>query len=81
MGVVRFSICIQIRYPGAGKGIRLRRSHQSKFKRSDTSVSLDSWHDSMHVLVGTGGDHTGHMVEAAVAGVKSNVNKPFLINC
>ena len=37
--------------------------------RADTSISLESWHDDIHLLVGTGDGYTGHMADSAVAGV------------
>jgi len=35
----------------------------------DPSVSLESWHDLIHVLVGTGDGNEGHMADPAIAGV------------
>lgn len=37
--------------------------------QSDTSISLESWHDDIHGLVGTGNGYRGHMGNPAVAGV------------
>ena len=37
--------------------------------QSDTSISLESWHDDIHGLVGTGNGFRGHMGNPAVAGV------------
>lgn len=37
--------------------------------RWDSNVSLESWHDDIHVLVGTGDGYAGHMTKVPVAGV------------
>lgn len=39
---------------------------------SDTSISLESWHDSIHGLVGNG-SFGGHMGDPAIAGVKQTI--------
>ena len=33
-------------------------------------VSIEAWHDDIHMLVGTGDGATGHMGNSAVAGVR-----------
>jgi hypothetical protein len=35
----------------------------------DSSISLESWHDLIHVLVGIGDGNEGHMADPAIAGV------------
>ena len=52
-----------------------------RFKRNDTSVSLESWHDHIHNLVGTGSGYGGHMADPAVAGVKISLSQGFLRTC
>lgn len=37
----------------------------------DTSISLESWHDDIHMLVGTGSKFYGHMAWPEVAGVRN----------
>lgn len=37
--------------------------------QDDTSVSLESWHDDIHTLVGTGYPYNGHMALPPTAGV------------
>ena len=37
--------------------------------QNDTSISLESWHDDIHVLVGTG-NSSGHMGDPAIAAVR-----------
>jgi hypothetical protein len=37
--------------------------------QNDTAVSLESWHDTMHGLIGTGVGYAGHMGVVGVAGV------------
>ena len=37
--------------------------------QNDTSVSLESWHDTIHGLIGTGVRYGGHMGNPAIAGV------------
>jgi hypothetical protein len=41
-----------------------------KYQR-DTAVSLESWHDKIHGLIGTGQGYGGHMADPSVAGVSS----------
>ena len=35
----------------------------------DPSVSLESWHDLIHILVGAGDGNEGHMADTAIAAV------------
>lgn len=37
--------------------------------QEDTAISLESWHDDIHGLVGTGFPYGGHMGNPAIAGV------------
>ena len=37
--------------------------------QTDTAVSLESWHDNIHTLIGTGQGYGGHMGNPAIAGV------------
>jgi hypothetical protein len=37
----------------------------------DTAVSLESWHDNIHGLIGTGQGYGGHMSDPSIAGVSS----------
>ena len=37
--------------------------------QTDTSISLESWHDDIHTLVGSGTRYGGHMGDPAIAGV------------
>jgi len=37
--------------------------------QTDTAVSLESWHDKIHGLIGTGQGYGGHMGDPAIAGV------------
>lgn len=39
--------------------------------QGDTSVSLESWHDTIHGLIGTGVGSGGHMGYPPIAGVIS----------
>lgn len=41
----------------------------SRGKYTDTRVSLESWHDDIHDLVGTGDKCWGHMGEPSLAEV------------
>ena len=43
----------------------------------ETSVSLESWHDHIHGLVGAGHGFGGHMGKPEVAGVKCYDQYPF----
>lgn len=38
----------------------------------ETSVSLETWHDDIHGLVGSGNPYRGHMSNPAIAGVSTN---------
>lgn len=54
------------------------RSHEvdEKGKRldtADTSISLESWHDDIHLLVGTGNGSKGHMASSGVAAVRNYI--------
>ena len=40
-----------------------------KSRRYDTSISLESWHDFIHGLVGTGDGNAGHMADPSIASV------------
>ena len=42
---------------------------------NDTRVSLESWHDKIHVLIGAGSGYAGHMAIPEYAGVKRGVNQ------
>lgn len=42
--------------------------------QSDTAVSLESWHDTIHGLIGTGVRYGGHMGDPAIAGVYNPLN-------
>ena len=47
-------------------------SHRlSRGGSSDTSISLESWHDNIHGLVGEG-SFLGHMGDPAIAGVSGS---------
>ena len=37
----------------------------------DAVVSIESWHDDIHVLVGSGGGYGGHMTRSQVAAVRN----------
>ena len=50
---------------------------RSRFKKNETSVSLESWHDKIHILVGTGTGYGGHMGDPAYAGVGSIPANPI----
>ncbi len=50
-------------------------------KRNDTSVSLESWHDQIHGLVGTGSRYAGHTADTGYAGVKTSLNQSLLLSC
>lgn len=39
--------------------------------QTDTAVSLESWHDNIHGLVGTGQNFAGHMGNPAIAAVST----------
>jgi hypothetical protein len=63
----------------------LDRNNNPKYQ-TDTAVSLESWHDNIHGLIGTGQDYGGHMGDPAIAGVSRlssmmtlNVNNMLLI--
>lgn len=38
-------------------------------RNSDTAISLESWHDNIHGLIGTGNNYYGHMADPSIAGV------------
>ncbi len=38
--------------------------------KGNSVVSIESWHDSIHLLVGTGNRASGHMAKSQVAGVR-----------
>ena len=38
-------------------------------KRWESNVSLESWHDDIHILVGSGDHNAGNMAKVPVAGV------------
>lgn len=40
----------------------------------DTAVSLESWHDTIHGLIGTGSQYSGHMGSPSIAGVRSSAS-------
>lgn len=51
--------------------------------QTDTAVSLESWHDNIHGLIGTGQGYGGHMGDPAIAGVSYpfNTGDPVLMIC
>ena len=45
---------------------------------NDTSVSLESWHDAIHGLIGTGHLYQGHMANPQFADVRRNVDQSLV---
>ena len=46
-----------------------RTRRESTVYQRDTAVSLESWHDKLHGLIGTGQGYAGHMGDPSIAGV------------
>ena len=50
-------------------GRKLTENTGRPIYQNDTSISLESWHDDIHGLIGTGNGYAGHMGDPAIAGV------------
>lgn len=51
-----------------------------KTQSRDTAVSLESWHDTVHGIIGTGDGYSGHMGNPGIAAVRRSILMKVLWN-